>query len=225
MRAALVLVVVLLAAPSTGLTGTLGQRRGPMLVPRTDRAALRAGIYRAFPRVEGRWGVVHVVDRTCSTSRWVIDHLLERRATVEVDELVIVVDRGGASEPSDSELVHAGFQVRIVRDTHDLGIGSPSMIVARPDGDLAYVGGHLAGHLQVQDPAGFATNLGRDLPTTSHEPRVGSDRAWRFRRLGRGDRGLTTLQNTSTLAYVDVAVVRELISTGRTDSTIPIGCE
>lgn len=140
---AVVLGVVL--ATSTATAGSMPERRAPMLVPKTDHEALRAQTYASFPRSEGRWGAVHVVDRTCSTSRAVVAHLIERRASAEMDELVIVIDPDGATARADIDLVHAGYRVRVIVQTRIndvMSIATPSMIVARPDGTLAYVGGH-----------------------------------------------------------------------------------
>jgi hypothetical protein len=88
---------------------------------------------------------VHVVDRACSVSRAVIAHLVERRATPEIDELVVVIDTDGATRREDIELVHAGYRVRIVaaaRAGEVIPVATPAMVVARPDGVLAYVGGY-----------------------------------------------------------------------------------
>jgi len=129
----------------TATAGSMPERRAPMLLPRTDHAVLRAQTYAAFPRIEGRWGAVHVVDRTCSVSRSVIAHLIERRASAELDELVMVIDSEGATTGADIDLVHAGYRVRVLvqtRASEVMSIATPSMIVARPDGTLAYVGGH-----------------------------------------------------------------------------------
>lgn len=144
--------VALIAGASrtpSATAGSLPERRAPMLVPKTDHEALRAQIYASFPRAEGRWGAVHVVDRTCSVSRAVIAHLAERRASVDADELVIVVDEEGATTRSDVELVHAGYRVRVIaraRAAELVSVARPAMIVARPDGTLAYVGGHRASY-------------------------------------------------------------------------------
>jgi hypothetical protein len=140
----MIVALALTSALSSARAGSMPERRAQMLVPKTDHEALRSRIYAAFPRSEGRWGAVHVVDRTCSLSRAVIAHLIERRASADLDELVIVIG-SGATTREDVDLVHAGFRVRVVsreRAIDVVPIATPVMIVARPDGTLAYVGGH-----------------------------------------------------------------------------------
>lgn len=125
--------------------GSMAERRVAMLLPKPDHEATRAQVYAVFPRAEGRWGVVHVVDRECSMSRAVVAHLIERRASTQLDEMVVVIDRDGATRREDIDLVHAGYRVRVMhfeRAKDVVPVSMPSMIVARPDGTLAYVGGH-----------------------------------------------------------------------------------
>ena len=117
-----------------------------MLVPTASDPVLRASIYAAFPRAEGRWGAIHIIDRGCRCSTELVAHLIARQALVEIDELVIMIDRDGVTTRLDTELAHAGYRVRVVAaDRADLGaplVTAPALVVARPDGSLAYVGGH-----------------------------------------------------------------------------------
>jgi hypothetical protein len=181
----------------TSSAGSMPEQRAPMLVPKPNHEALRAGIYAAFPRAEGRWGAVHVVDRTCSVSRDVIVHLIDRRASAVLDELVVVIDRDGATTRDDVELVHAGYRVRIVahaRASEVVSIGMPAMIVARPDGTLAYVGGHRH--------AGTGVAGTRDATGTRPNRAVEKDDG-----------------------FVDVTIASELVEDGTTDVAAPvIGC-
>ena len=139
----------------------------PLLAPRSDHPALRALIYAAFPRPVGRWGAVHVVDRTCRTSRSVVAHLIERRAVATLDELVFVVDEEGATRREDIELVHAGYRVRVIprmatstSQSVMAALPAPALIIVRPDGSLAYVGGHRRGTAFVD------VTVATDLVTT-----------------------------------------------------------
>lgn len=196
-------VGALLTMPRPSAAGSMPERRSPMLVPKTNHEALRARVYDLFPRGEGRWGAVHVVDRSCSLSRGVIAHLIDRRASAEVDELVIVVARDGATTREDVELVHAGYRVRVVTSEGWKGesergssIATPSMIVARPDGTLAYVGGH---RREMGDPGGRAARRWAD------------DAGERFAEAVDG--------------FVDADVIRELATSGETSASAPvIGC-
>lgn len=141
MRYSIVAALVVMGASTTVTAGSIRERRAPMLVPKTDNEALRAQIYATFPRAAGRWGAVHVIDRACGVSRDVVAHLIERRAIAELDEMVIVIG-DGALERDDVELVHAGYRVRVTTRENNAAALAGSMIIARPDGTLAYVGGH-----------------------------------------------------------------------------------
>lgn len=94
----------------------------------------------------GGWGVVHVFYRTCTCSRRTIAHLLARRALAGVDEVVVIVDDDAAAAADDAALAGAGFRVVVItpaalRERFHIE-AVPLLVIARPGGDLAYVGGY-----------------------------------------------------------------------------------
>jgi hypothetical protein len=195
-----------LLSTSIASAGSMPEWRAPMLVPKTNHEALRARIYDLFPRAEGRWGAIHVVDRTCSLSTAIVAHLLERRASTDLDELVVVIDRDGLTRREDIELVHAGFRVRVISsDRADLvPLAAPSMVIARPDGSLAYVGGHrVGGHRVGEHRLGGHRVVSRRSPMPDVEPEdaIAND------------------------GYIDVQIASELVATGVTALSAPaVGC-
>ncbi|MFN0250300.1 MAG: hypothetical protein ACKV2T_25695 [Kofleriaceae bacterium] len=222
----------MLSVSSPSDAGSMPERRAPMLVPKADHEALRAGIYAAFPRAEGRWGAVHVVDRACTLSRAVIAHLVERRATPEIDELVVVIDAEGATRREDIELVHAGYRVRIVAEARGgevIPVATPAMVVARPDGVLAYVGGY--GEEQRGCKAcGYgrdeihAVGYGRDASQPEiHDVGYGRDA---IHAVGYGrDASQPEIHDVVRERFADSAILRELIAVGETRYSLPVvGC-
>lgn len=115
-------------------------------VPDRDDLALAAAIRQLLPPSGGRLRAIHVLYRECACSRRTIAHLLERRALPAADELVLAVDDDGRAAPEDAALRAAGFAVRVVTPTAlraRLGLeAAPVLIVARPGGQLAYLGGY-----------------------------------------------------------------------------------
>jgi hypothetical protein len=186
---------------ASGHAGSVHERRAPMLVPRADHEALRAQVYAAFPRAEGRWGAVHVVDRECSVSRAVMAHLIDRRASSHLDELVVVIDPEGMTHREDVDLVHAGYRVRVVtseRKQDVVSVATPSMIVARSDGTLAYVGGH---RRRDEADARFVNRATRSLD-------------------------IAVASGTGVPSgFVDAVITSELVASGTTSIAVPVvGC-
>lgn len=144
------LALLALAAWLVGGTalGGLLLARHLVALPVPDRAdpALAAAIREALPPSGRRLRAIHVLYRDCACSRRTIAHLIERRALAGVDELVLAIDDAGRAGPADAALRAAGFAVRVVTPTElraRLGLeAAPVLIVARPDGELAYVGGY-----------------------------------------------------------------------------------
>ncbi|MGE0404506.1 MAG: hypothetical protein AB7T06_47795 [Kofleriaceae bacterium] len=143
-KLALIVLAVWLAA-GTVAGGVLLLRHAALRVPASTSATLRTAVSRALPP-SGRWGMVHVMYRECTCSTKTIVHLIGRRALPGIDELVLVVDDGGVSSPEDQRLRDAGFGVGVItpsvlRDTYAI-TAAPVLVVARPDRELAYVGGY-----------------------------------------------------------------------------------
>ncbi len=97
-------------------------------------------------RDPSRWGAVHVMYRTCSCSQRTIAHLLATPRPADLDERVVMVDDDGAPGPEDAALRAAGFAVEVVTpqalQQRFHVVSAPLLVVARPDHELAYVGGY-----------------------------------------------------------------------------------
>lgn len=145
-KLALLALAVWLAG-GTALGGLLISRHIAALpVPPRGDPALAAAVQEVLPPSGGRLRAIHALYRGCACSRRTIAHLLERRALPDVDELVLAVDDDGRPGPADAALRAAGFAVRVVtplelRARFHLE-AAPVLIVARPGGELAYVGGY-----------------------------------------------------------------------------------
>lgn len=142
-KAALIALVVWLGAGILA-GGLLLLRHAAFRVPEASDAQLRAAL--AAELAGGRYGAAHVMYRSCACSARTITHLLERRATPGVDELVLMVDDEGASDPADQRLVAAGYRVktitpRVLKERFHIH-AAPVLIVTRPDQSIAYVGGY-----------------------------------------------------------------------------------
>ena len=94
----------------------------------------------------GRWSVAHIMYRSCACSRRTIAHLVTRLRPAELEETVIMVDDTGAAGPEDRALRAAGFHVTVITPTtlrERFHVeAAPLLVVGRPDGELAYVGGY-----------------------------------------------------------------------------------
>ena len=91
----------------------------------------------------GRWRLLHALDMSCPCSKRIYEYLLERRATRDAEERVLLV-RGDAHE--EAELLGRGFAVARI-DGEELQsrygiVAVPSLVVHRPDGSVAYRGAH-----------------------------------------------------------------------------------
>jgi hypothetical protein len=145
-RLALIALVAWLAA-ATALGGVLLLRHAAALpAPLPSDPALRAAIREVLPPAPGRLRAVHVLYRSCECSRRAIAHLLDRRPLAGVDELVVLADDDGRPGAGDAALEAAGFRVLVttpagLRDRFGVE-AAPLLVVARPDGELAYVGGY-----------------------------------------------------------------------------------
>jgi hypothetical protein len=143
----LLTALALWIAGGTVLGGLLMMRHTVALpAPATDDPALIAALRAAFPPSGDRLRAVHALYRPCPCSRRLLDHLLERRARADVDELVIVTDDDGRPGAADAALRAAGFRVLVTtpRELHERFAieAAPMLVVARPGGELAYVGGY-----------------------------------------------------------------------------------
>jgi hypothetical protein len=87
--------------------------------------------------------MLHVLYGDCGCSRRVIRHLAARGPSALADERVVLVDPREGDRPG---LERAGFSVEV---TDRAGLhrsfaieAAPLLVLARPEGDLAYVGGY-----------------------------------------------------------------------------------
>lgn len=92
------------------------------------------------------WGAVHVMYRSCACSRRTVAHLTARRRSADLDELVFMVDDAGEAGPEDAVLRAAGFRVEVITPAalrDELHVeAAPLLAIARPNHELAYVGGY-----------------------------------------------------------------------------------
>jgi hypothetical protein len=123
--------------------GLLLLRHAAYRVPEADDAHLQALTSKLAPN---KFGVAHIMYRSCACSSRTITHLLERGALPSIDELVVIVDDDGTSAPDDQLLVAAGFRVQTITPLilkERFGIhAAPVLVVARPDHSVAYIGGY-----------------------------------------------------------------------------------
>lgn len=128
----------------TALGGVLLLGHQALPTPPPSDPQLQAAVAAALPAPH--WRAVHVMYRSCPCSRRTIDHLVARRPRPGVDELVVMVDDDAIPGREDGRLAAAGFAVRVIsravlaRDFHLEA--APVLVVAQPDGALAYIGGY-----------------------------------------------------------------------------------
>ena len=115
---------------------------------------LRDAIAAWLPDHSGRWRVVHIMYRSCPCSRRTIEHLITSPRPAGLDELVLMVDDEGHPGSDDARLRAVGFRVEVITPAvlHDRFHveAAPVLVVARPDHELAYVGGY---NRSKQNPA------------------------------------------------------------------------
>jgi hypothetical protein len=116
----------------------------PLPVPAQDDAVLRDAIA-ALPGPGDRWRAVHVMYRSCPCSQRTITHLLDDARPADLDEHVVMIDDDGLAGPEDARL-RARFHVEVVTPARFHAVfgaeAAPLFVVARPGGELAYVGGY-----------------------------------------------------------------------------------
>jgi hypothetical protein len=107
--------------------------------------------------------MVHVMYRACPCSTRTLEHLLRRGAVLGIDELVLAVDDTGTAGSDDQRLRAAGFRVEVItprtlHETFDIE-AAPMLVVVKPDGELAYVGGY---NRRKQEPKYMDVAIVRD---------------------------------------------------------------
>lgn len=107
--------------------------------------------------------MVHVMYRACPCSVRTLAHLVERRAVLGIDELVLLVDDDPAPGEVEQPLRAAGFRVagitpRGLAETYGIE-AAPVLVVVKPDGGLAYVGGY---NRRKQEPRYMDVAIARD---------------------------------------------------------------
>ena len=121
------------------------QHLAPLPVPDTADQKLRERMARAFFD-DGHWRVMHVLYRPCPCSKRTIEHLTDGPRPVGLDELVLMIDDDGALGEEDQVLRDHGYRVEVITPA-TLGAqfdlqAAPVLVIARPDGTLAYIGGY-----------------------------------------------------------------------------------
>ncbi len=146
MRRVLVILLGLWAVGGVLLGGILLlQHMVALPVPDTTDARLRAQMEAAFPH-DGRWRAMHVLYRSCPCSQRTIAYFIGVPRPAALDELVLMIDDDGAAGDEDQTVRQRGFRVQVVTpaalgERFDLQ-AAPVLVIARPDGALAYVGGY-----------------------------------------------------------------------------------
>lgn len=146
MRRVLLILLGLWAAGGVLLGGILLlQHMVALPVPDTADTRLRAQMDAVFPH-DGRWRAMHVLYRSCPCSQRTIAHLTGAPRPAALDELVLMIDDDGAAGSEEETLRQHGFRVQVVTpaalgERFDLQ-AAPVLVIARPDGALAYVGGY-----------------------------------------------------------------------------------
>jgi hypothetical protein len=147
MRASLVIGLVVWVGVCVLVGGLLlVQHLVALPTPPTSDASLAQAVAGVGSNHAGWWRVAHVMYRSCTCSQRTIAHLLTTRRPDRTDEIVVMVDDDGANAPEDVGLRAAGFQVEVI--TPDVlharfhVEAAPLLVVARPDHELAYVGGY-----------------------------------------------------------------------------------
>lgn len=162
-RKVAIVALVLWLGAGTVVGGVLLLRHAALSVPATSNATLQSAIAAALPRAAGRWGMVHVMYRSCACSTKTIAHLIQRRAVPGIDELVVLVDDAGQSVADDDRIRDAGYRISVItpstlRETYAIE-AAPVLVVVRSDGSLAYVGGY---NRRKQEPRFMDVAIVRD---------------------------------------------------------------
>lgn len=115
----------------------------PLPRPELDNPEVRRALsaYR-LPSERGLLAL-HVLYTACRCSQRIVAHLQERRATLGIDEGVLLV---GRERGLRATLERAGFRVSVLRE-RELSERfhlrtAPLLVVAAPDGELRYLGGY-----------------------------------------------------------------------------------
>jgi hypothetical protein len=97
---------------------------------------------RAAHAPTARWTMTHGLAMRCPCSRRIVDHLVSRGRTPDVEETVLLVD---ASPATLSALEARGFSVRALtaEELPRLGFEAvPGLVIRAPTGAVAYAGAH-----------------------------------------------------------------------------------
>lgn len=91
------------------------------------------------------WKVIHILSTECQCSKFVLEHLKQRGALPDWNEIVVLVDES-SDKKLTFELKAAGFSVNQKNPSeldHKYGIDSvPWMVVVNSQGDIKYTGGY-----------------------------------------------------------------------------------
>lgn len=146
MRRLLVILIGLWVVGGGVLGGVLLiQHLVALPIPGTTSNKLRDQLARELPP-DQRWHVMHVMYRACACSQRTIAHLMSSRRPAQSEELALIVDDEGRAAAEDQRLRDRGYRVRVItpwqlRQDFDLE-AAPVLVIARADGQLAYVGGY-----------------------------------------------------------------------------------
>lgn len=125
----------------------------PLPVPGSEDPLLASGIASLAPRgLSPNWLAAHVLYEDCACSRRVGEYLLTSKRPIGLREIVILVRESGVVDQSNpapavaEALRGRGYTVRVCGRAQlqsDFGIvAAPLLVVTRPDGSVAYSGGH-----------------------------------------------------------------------------------
>lgn len=109
--------------------------------PQLDNPVLARAL--AERRPQPTWAVFHILYGDCGCSRRVIRHLEARGPSALAYERVVLV---GPDEGDEARLLKRGFSVEAMAPAELLSsldvAAAPLLVIQRPDGKLAYVGGY-----------------------------------------------------------------------------------
>lgn len=117
--------------------------------PPPTSAALHDQMQRLFDgkwRGDGKWHVMHVMYRACPCSQRTLTHLTEGQRPADLDEVVLIIDDEGKPGEEDRQLLERGYRIQVITPEvlrRDFALeAAPVLVIARPSGEVAYVGGY-----------------------------------------------------------------------------------
>lgn len=107
--------------------------------PRVQRALAQS----LRPEERGHFVMLHVLYSRCRCSQRILDHLFSRGASTDAAERIVLV---GAHADYERRARAAGYSLEVLEPEQLLAryalSAAPALLVATPDGTLAYLGGY-----------------------------------------------------------------------------------